>query len=216
MKKSSVTEFKQNETQRNEKKTDLIDLDKYRLKKQSIHDSTQESSNKKDLDQPEGDKNSSDFESRVIRMEAHKKRYQNPSIEEDNLLEKEQTIVGSKKKEQTKVIILEDYKKKKKWKKDFFVNTAQIAGMSFLFLFMLMNLAPNLRGGDSKTAKLNWFQAPINKGIVIRGLASQEDKRKANRTPDSSNPCATSAEEDPVKAMNKINPKNKDCLVNKF
>lgn len=215
MKKSSVTDFKQNETQRNEKKTDLIDLDKYRLKKQSAHNSAQESSNKKGLEKLEENKNAPGFESQVIRMDTHKKRYQNPS--EDSPLEEEQTATDSKKKkkeeEKTKVIVL---RPKRKWKKDFFINTAQIAGMSFLFLFMLMNLTPSLRDGDSKTAELNWFQAPINKGIVIRGLASQEDKREANRTPDSSNPCATSAEEDPIKAMNKINPKNKDCLVNKF
>ena len=212
MKEGSGSDFQHKSTQKN-KKTDILDLDKYRAKKLEAQNNSTEivESDKKQKSAPF-------FESKVIRMDLHKKRYQTPDKEEINDEEPTKIVLEAK---ETEIIALDEYRQKKlkrKWKKDIFLNTAQVAGMTFLFLFMLMNLIPSLKNTDSKMAVLktpdsinkslkgsatrglataDWFQAPPNRGILI--------KRKNNRTPDSLSPnnsCSPSS--------------TKGCLIKTF
>ena len=214
MKKSSETEFtQQNKTH---KKTDILDLNKYRSKKAANVKNSKEKteSEKKQQSAPF-------FESKVIQMYLYKKNQQAPYTEESsNFIEKKETEEKDNSQEKNKQIIsLNDYKEKKlkrKWKKDIFINTAQVAGMTFLFLFMLMNVVPSFQqGASSKIADANWFQTPNNKGIVIKSRSLASDKNRTNRMPDNA-PCSPIGEKDPIKAMNQIDPKNKNCNIIKF
>ena len=230
MKKSSGSEFKQDQNSMNKKKTDVLDLDKYRTKKLQSQKETTEKNSLLNVQGIESKKPAFP-ESKLIRMDIHKKRDQNSSLKEEDSFEKE---IKETKEKETQVIVLSDYRKRKRWKKDIFVNTAQVAGMSFsfLFLFMLMNSIPGLKGTESQNigrsiASLNpqpnsnhvassssedwFFEAPANKSIIITNK-----KEGNNRTPDSlNNPCTSSSNlEDPVQAIKNINPKN--CAVKKL
>ena len=213
MKKSSETKFtQQNKTH---KKTDVLDLNKYRSKK------AKNAKNSKEKTESEKKQQSAPFsESKVIRMDLYKKRLQAPYTEESiNMIEKKEMEEDNSQEKNMQIISLDDYRERKfkrKWKKDIFINTAQVAGMTFLFLFMLMNAAPSFQQGASlKTAAANWFQTPNNKGIVIKSRSLASDGNGANRTPDNA-PCSPIGEKDPIKAMNQIDPKNKNCNINKF
>ena len=213
MKKSSETEFtQQNKTH---KKTDVLDLNQYRSKKAK--------NVKKSKEKTESEKKQQSapfFESKVIQMDLYKKNHQAPYAEKSsNVIEKKETEEDNSQEKNKQIISLNDYRERKfkrKWKKDIFINTAQVAGMAFLFLFMLMNVAPGFQEGTSlKTADANWFQTPNNKGIVIKSRSLASDGNGTNRTPDNV-PCSPIKEKDPIKAMNQIDPKNKNCSINKF
>ena len=206
MKKNSKSEFKQREKKMDKKEPVILSLNEYRKKKQKAQS--------KKSEHPEANKNITDKTS-IFSIEAYKKK--NKYFEKSqHVNSKSINSTKQNKKIPTKIISLAEYKKRKTWKKEWFVNTSQVASMSFLFLFMFMYLVPNFKNSNSGSS--NWFEAPSNKGIVIssssREIASDDDP---TRDPSNLLPaCDFSKEDDPIKAMKKINRKNKDCLVQKF
>lgn len=187
------------------KKTQVFDLNRYRSQKMSSLKKTKQKKMASTGSLEGGE---------VVSMESYKKKHEK-TLQKG--FHKDQKITEQKMetaKEDNKIIILDDYRKRKEkhiWKKDIFgkvaINATQVMGMA-LFLFMLMNVFSGFQKGKVPSAE-DWFQAPANKGVVVRGIASNP-----GRSPDSTSSCINISENDSSNRIIGIDPKN--CKIKTF
>ena len=134
MKKSSETEF----TQQNKihKKTDILDLNKYRAKKAANVKNSKEKTESKKQQQ-----SAPFFKSKVIQMDLYKKKQQTPYTKENsNFIENKETGEEDHSQEKNQQIIdINDYKERKfkrKWKKRYFYKYSSSSWYDFsLFIY---------------------------------------------------------------------------------
>ncbi|MBC6415254.1 MAG: hypothetical protein GDA46_02565 [Bdellovibrionales bacterium] len=148
----------------NNNKNNLISLVEYREKLK-----TKKTKKKKVV--------SNDKHAKIIYMDTYKKSH---TFSNGIFQENQKTKTTSQKNKESEIISLSDYRKKKQkriWKKDLFKTSVQVSAMVMVFLFLFTNMFPMVKEKQSLAQSTHWFQAPKNKGIVIKKRKRGERER---------------------------------------
>ena len=231
MKKKTGNQFKKKENPPILKETNILSMEDFRSKKSQNTQKTDKKEHAKSfktaiikMDTYKRIWKKSPFNPKelqtLLKKTTEKNQLNNLSHQLQGKKEETQVTASHQKPENTKIINLENYKQnklKKKWKKDFIFNASQVAGMT-VFLFMILSLPMffNDNSSDNSTSrglanvknKKDWFTAIPNKGLVIKNTNKTETERTPAETKQLKKDKNTVIDEDPVKMMKKINPKD--------